>query len=111
VIEMTNGYLASRPDPALLEFLKYDFAGLTNRYGRVTGTAFRSFPSYPQRYVEVVRDLPVDEANVRIEPMRTAGGRARYTDDDLDVREFGHRASRRLARTERRQPDQPQRAA
>ncbi len=111
VIEMTNRYLASRPDPALLEFLKYDFAGLTKRYGRVTGTAFRSFPSYPQRYVEVLTDLPVAEPGVRIEPMRSAGGRARYTEDDLDVREFGNRASRRLARPEQQQPDRPLRAA
>jgi hypothetical protein len=112
VIAMTNAYLASRPDPELLEFLKHDFAGLTAMYGRVTGTAFRSFPSYPQRYVEVLTDQPVIEAGVRIEPMRTAGGRTRYTDEDLDVREFSHRASRRLGRPRHQRPDQqPQRAA
>jgi hypothetical protein len=110
VIAMTTAYLASQPNPELLEFLKYDFNGLTARYGRVTGTAFRSFPSYPQRYVEVLTDQPVIEPGVRIEPMRSAGGRARYTDEDLDVREFSCRASRRLART-RQQQDRPQRAA
>jgi hypothetical protein len=117
VIAMTNAYLASRPDPELLEFLKYDFDGLTRHYGRVTGTAFRSFPSYPQRYVEVLTDQPVIEPGVRIEPVRAAGGRARYTEEDLDIREFGSRASRRLARQQRQQDqpsqhqDQPQRAA
>ena len=110
VIGMTNAYLASKPDPELLEFLKYDFEGLSTKYGRVTGTAFRSFPSYPQRYVEVLTDQPVIEPGVRIEPMRAPASRARYTDEDLDVREFGYRASRRLA-VQRRQPDQPQRAA
>ena len=110
VIAMTNAYLATNPHPGLLEFLKHDFDGLTAKYGRVTGTAFRSFPSYPQRYVEVLTDQPVIEPGVRIEPMRTAGGRARYTEDDLDVREFSYRASRRLARV-RRQADRPQRAA
>ncbi len=110
VIAMTNAYLASRPDPELLEFLKHDFDGLTRRYGRVTGTAFRSFPSYPQRYVEVLTDQPVIEQGVRIEPMRTAGIRSRYTEDDLDVREFGYRASKRLTHP-RQQRDQPQRAA
>jgi len=110
VIAMTNAYLASRPDGELLEFLKYDFDGLTRKYGRVTGTAFRSFPSYPQRYVEVLTDQPVIEPGVRIEPVRAGSGRARYTDDDLDVREFGYRASRRLGRP-RLEPDRPQRAA
>ena len=47
VIAMTNAYLGSRPDPELLEFLKHDFDELTSRYGRVSGTTFRSFPSYP----------------------------------------------------------------
>jgi monofunctional glycosyltransferase len=116
VIAMTNAYLGSRPDPELLEFLKHDFDELTSRYGRVSGTTFRSFPSYPQRYVEVLTDQPVIEPGVRIEPVRTAGARARYTEEDLDVREFGSRASRRLARSQRQQEqpshqDQPQRAA
>jgi monofunctional biosynthetic peptidoglycan transglycosylase len=110
VIAMTNAYLASGVDPELLEFLKYDFEGLTRKYGRVTGTAFRSFPSYPQRYVEVLTDQPVIEPGVRVEPVRAAASRARYTDEDLDVREFGSRASRRLVRP-RQEPDRPQRAA
>jgi hypothetical protein len=107
VVRMTKGYLASNPDAGLLEFLKYDFGGLTERYGRVTGTTFRSFPSYPQRYVEVLTDQPVIEPGVRIEPMRAAASRARYTHEDLDVREFGRRASRRL----RDRQQQPPRAA
>jgi hypothetical protein len=41
---------------------------------------------------------------VRVEPVRAAGGRSRYTHDDLDVRELGQRASRRLR-------DDPPRAA
>lgn len=99
VIDMTKQYLASRPSQDVLDFLKQDFVGLERRYGRVTGTTFRTFPSYPQRYVEVVTDQPVVEPGVRVEPVRKAAIPTRYTADDLDVREFSSRASRRLQRS------------
>lgn len=99
VVEMTKQYLASRPSQDVLDFLKQDFAGLERRYGRVTGTTFRTFPSYPQRYVEVVTDQPVVEPGVRVEPVRKGASLTRYTADDLDVREFSSRASRRLQRS------------
>jgi hypothetical protein len=98
VVEMTKQYLATRPDQDVLDFLKQDFVGLERRYGRVTGTTFRTFPSYPQRYVEVVNDQPIVEPGVRVEPVRRAASPTRYTADDLDVREFSPRASRRLQR-------------
>jgi hypothetical protein len=99
VVDMTKHYLATRPDQDVLDFLRQDFGGLERRYGRVTGTTFRTFPSYPQRYVEVVTDQPVVEPGVRVEPVRTAALPTRYTADDLDVREFSPRASRRLQRS------------
>jgi hypothetical protein len=83
----------------VLDFLKQDFVGLERRYCRVTGTTFRTFPSYPQRYVEVVTDQPVVEPGVRVEPVRQAASPTRYTAADLDVREFSPRASRRLQRS------------
>jgi len=99
VVGMTKQYLATRPDQDALDFLKYDFVGLERRYGHVTGTTFRTFPSYPQRYVEVVTDQPVVEPGVRVEPVRRAASPTRYTSADLDVREFSSRASRRLQRS------------
>ena len=39
----------------MYDFLQCNFAGLTEKYGGVAGTAFRAFPSYPQRYTEVHR--------------------------------------------------------
>ena len=99
VVAMTKQYLASRPDQDVLDFLKHDFTDLERRHGRVTGTTFRTFPSYPQRYVEVVNDQPVVEPGVRVEPVRKVALPTRYTADDLDVREFGTRASRRLQRS------------
>ena len=35
VVEMTKQYLATRPDPDVLDFLSHDFMGLEQRYGRV----------------------------------------------------------------------------
>ena len=99
VVEMTKQYLATRPDQDVLDFLRQDFVGLERRYGSVTGTTFRTFPSYPQRYVEVVTDQPIVEPGVRVEPVRRAVSPTRYTADDLDVREFSPRASRRLQRS------------
>jgi hypothetical protein len=96
VVEMTKLYLSTRPDPQLLDFLTRDFKGLEQRYGGVSGTTFRSFPSYPQRYTEVLTDQPVIEPGVRVEPVRAPSLRTQFTADDLDVREFGPRASRRV---------------
>jgi hypothetical protein len=97
VVRMTRKYLASRPDPALLQFLKHDFAALERRHDRVAGTTFRSFPSFPQRYLEVVTDQPVVAPGVRVEPIVLGRQQAAYTAADLVVREFGPRASRRLS--------------
>ena len=65
----------------------------------MTGTTFRSFPSYPQRYTEVLTDQPVIEPGVRVEPVRAPSLRTQFTADDLDVREFGraHRAAARVS--------------
>ena len=68
---------------------KLSAAEIRSRYGRVTGTAFRHFPSFPQRYVEVLRDHPVDVApGVRVERVKPTGIPTLYTAADLAVREF-----------------------
>ncbi len=100
VIRMTKQYLASRPDRALLEFLTCDFSGLERRYGQVTGTTFRTYPSFPQRYVEVLGDQPVIAPGVRIEPIAARRLPTSYTGDDLVVRQFSSRASRLLRHSE-----------
>ena len=52
-----NGHaiLTSSPDPEILEFLRYDFAGLTARYGGVVATTFKG-SSYPRRYKSCARN-------------------------------------------------------
>ena len=45
-------YLDTGPIPAVYDFLQHDFAALEARHGGVVGTSFRTFPSFPQRYIE-----------------------------------------------------------
>ena len=95
VAEMVQDYLAGDPEPALYEFLRYDFEELTNRYGSVVGTTFSNFPSFPQRYMQPV-DLPSADPCLRVEPLKPAKQPDVYTEDDLHLREFSMNRSRRL---------------
>jgi hypothetical protein len=97
VASMTRGYLASRPDPALFEFLKMDFGALQERYGGVAATTFRNFPSFPQRYMAPCETLSADEpTGVKIEPLKRLTQPVLYTERDLNVRQFTHGATVRL---------------
>jgi hypothetical protein len=99
VAAMTRQYLASHPDPALYEFLKWDFATLQARYGGVTATTFKNFPSFPQRYMEPCSALPVESPEgVKVEPLKRPLQPALYTDGDLHVRQFTGAAARRVPR-------------
>jgi len=100
VVEMVKRYLASNPDPDVYQFLQYDFAELTARYGGVVGTAFRSFPSYPQRYAEVLNPQPdvVGHPDCPVEPVKMTRNATTFTEDDLMVREFLPHTSRQLVR-------------
>jgi hypothetical protein len=93
VSRMVREYLATGPDAETFEFLRYNFAGLTERYGEVVCTTFRNYPSFPQRYNETVA-LPADEG-LRIERMKPASQPAQYTERDLAQRLFTPEASRR----------------
>lgn len=99
VAAMTRQYLATGPDPALYEFLKWDFATLQARYGGVMATTFKNFPSFPQRYMEPCTALPVESsAGVKVEPLKRPLQPALYTEGDLHVRQFTGAGGRRLAR-------------
>ena len=95
VAEMVQDYLAGDPEPALYEFLRYDFEELATRYGSVAGTTFSNFPSFPQRYMQPV-DLPSADPCLRVEPLKPAKQPDVYTEDDLHLREFTLNRSRRL---------------
>ena len=100
VVAMVHQYLDTKPDPEITDFLRHDFSGLLDRFGGVVGTTFRGFPSYPQRYIEVMNPQPGPpaDAGCRVEPLTVPRVTTRYTDDDLVVREFLPNASRQLIR-------------
>ncbi len=89
-------YLQSQPDPAIYEFLRYDFAGLRARYGSVVATAFRNFPSYPQIYLERLAEQPAGPDTAVIVPVKVPRQPVRYADADIMIREFSAHGSRRL---------------
>lgn len=95
VASLVQKYLASNPDEGLLEFLKYDFAGLRTRYDAVAGTTFRAFPSYPRRYREVVAEQPMmqEVMSAQVERIVDLSPKA-FSDDDLQLREFTGTGSR-----------------
>ncbi len=96
VAEMVRAYLASKPDPQLFDFLRYDFAGLHARYGGVLGTTFRNFPSYPQVYLDRLADQLAIPAGTTIVPLRPPTQPALYTEADLELRAFHASGARRL---------------
>ena len=94
VAGMVQEFLASQPDPDCYEFLRYDFAQLTARYGEIVGTTFRTFPSFPQRYLERLAEQPAEPAGMKIEPIRVRRRPVHYTGRDLRRRQFLARSSR-----------------
>lgn len=92
VAEMVSEYLDSRPDPAIYDFLRHDFDGLSARYTNVVGTCFRPFPSYPQRYFERIEPQPVSTdpalVDVEVAPWRESRRITHYTDAHLHQRQF-----------------------
>ena len=96
VAEFVQAYLRTQPDPAIYEFLRYDFAGLHARYGGVLGTTFRNFPSYPQIYLDRLADQLAIPAGTTIVPLRPPTQPALYTEADLELRAFHASGARRL---------------
>ena len=99
VVEMVNQYLESSPNPEVFDFLQHDFARLTARYGGVVGTAFRTFPSYPQRYIEVITPQPdAPSHDCPVKSLKLPRLVTEFSEDDLVTREFLAETSRLLVR-------------
>jgi len=88
VSSMVKQYLRTNPDPARYDFLRYSFTGLLTRYDGVVATTFRTFPSFPQRYMEALSGPPVEPGAVKIEPIKSTNRPVRYTEADLCIRQF-----------------------
>jgi hypothetical protein len=88
VMEMVTQYLTSGPDPAILEFLHYDFAGLMSRYGGVVATTFKA-ASYPRRYLEAVAPPPdAISPDCPVEALELPRVLTHFTEEDLVTRTF-----------------------
>jgi hypothetical protein len=100
VVEMVNEYVASKPNPAVYQFLEYNYHDIQTRFGGMVGTTFRGFPSYPQRFTEVLRPQPESPAEVDcpVEPLKVARIETTFTEDSLVMREFLPTTSRQLVR-------------
>ena len=101
VAEMVHTYVDSRPSPAVYDFLTEDFTTLEARHSGIVGTTFRTFPSFPQRYIEALVEQPPCEADtdgVQVEPLREVQMPTQYSADDLHVRQFMRDTSKRLIR-------------
>jgi hypothetical protein len=98
VADLVTDYLDSGPDPDVFDFLRHDFRDLEATYGGVVATSFRTFPSFPQRFIETLPEQPADDqgADVVVEPVRPHRQPTRYTEDDLFVRQFLRDTSRRV---------------
>jgi hypothetical protein len=97
VAAMVKGYMDTRPDPVLYDFLQDDFQGLTARHRGVVATTFRNFPSFPQRYMEPV-SMPAGDPLLKVEPLKPLTQPVLYTEDDLHIRQFTDAGARRLTR-------------
>jgi hypothetical protein len=101
VARMVNDYLATGPDPAMYAFLRHPFSDLVSRHDGVVATTFRSYPSYPQRYLEVMALQPAsecDDRSVRIEPLKHLPRQTHYSEADLCTRQFLPRTRPRVVR-------------
>ena len=101
VADMVADYLDTRPDPSAYDFLRHDFQTLESRFGGVVGSSFRTYPSYPQRFIEALAQQPScegDLANVEVEPVRPGRQPQRYTEEDLHIRRFSRESSTRIPR-------------
>jgi hypothetical protein len=96
VQRMVREYVASRPEPAVYEFLVLDFDGLVKRYGRVAATTFRDFPAFPQRYRERLAEQPRAPRAGQIVPLPPRTHRRLFTEADLVMRQFLPSSTRRL---------------
>jgi hypothetical protein len=96
VADLVKAYLASQPDAARYDFLRYGFSELEARFGGVAGTTFRTFPSFPQRYTEVLpaHAAPALPAAVPIQPIEATTIPTEYNERDLRVRRFVDRAGK-----------------
>lgn len=84
---LVREYLGTGPDPDVLSVVRDELETLVARHGRLSATTFRPYPSYPQRYIEVLAQQPPGP-DVPLVPVGRPRSRARYTDTDIVSRDI-----------------------
>jgi hypothetical protein len=84
---LVREYLGTDPDPQVLAVLMHDAESLLAQHGGVIATTFRQYPSYPQRYLEILADQP-SGPDVPIVSMETGRTPRVDTEADIVVRNF-----------------------
>lgn len=97
VASMAQTYLSTRPDPAVYDFLRHDFAELAKAHGTIVGTTFRSYPSFPQRYRLRVPDQPRTPRAADVVQVEDARHPAVFTEHDLQTRAFASQSASPIA--------------
>ena len=97
VAQMVRDYLASDPDPVVIDFLRWDFSSST--ISSAAWSRRRSGISRPFHNDMWKRapSLPVD-TDVKVEPLKPLTQPRLYTEDDLHIRQFTDSSTRRLNR-------------
>jgi hypothetical protein len=95
VAAMVRQYLDSNPPRELYEFLELDFRQLEEHYKAVVGTTFRNFPSFPQRYREVLATQPSGPV-APVQQLKGPAQPALYTDRDVVIHRFQEGGARRV---------------
>jgi len=84
---LTREYLATDPDPSVLAVVRDDMDTLVARHGQLLATSFRRYPSYPQRYLEVLAEQPAGP-DVPVVPVSQPRVVMQYGDADLVARDI-----------------------
>jgi hypothetical protein len=80
--------LGSDPDPAVLAVLTHDAPALVAHYGHVLATTFLPYPSYPQRYLEVLAGQPPGPDVPIVTLPRSSTASRIWTDADIVSRDI-----------------------
>src|SRR5438132_1308160 len=93
---MVHAYLNSQPTIFMYDFLRHNFAALQSRFNGIASTTFRTFPSFPQQYLERFGEQPVCETNRPGVPVMRTNTRQTpisYTQADFRVQQFTRSAA------------------
>lgn len=91
VAAMVREYLAQRPEPGVVDFLRYGSRELVGVYDEVQATAFDAFPSFPKPYRERLAQQPLPvghDSGIEIVEVSPPPRRLEFNECHLRTRRF-----------------------